>query len=206
MGEIFYKASTLECIARNTLTKYSESYLSAQPRAVPLEKIIEDIFGLSIEYMRLTEAGNELGRMIYDSGYSTRFNPEIDNYELVAVTEGTILIEAMLLDNPRLYGRFRFTLAHELAHWILHKKLFSGTGVAAATYKSDKCTDNAIEWQANYLAKAILMPVGHVKRGFYGARAESITENQSILKLASLFEVSKQAMEIRLNELGLIGA
>ena len=47
------------------------------------------------------------------------------------------------------------------------------------------------------------MPVGQIKRGFYQLQTEHTTRNK-IVKLAELFEVSKQAMEIRLSELGLI--
>lgn len=32
----------------------------------------------------------------------------------------------------RLLGRLRFTCAHELGHWVLHQKLYSGTGDVAA--------------------------------------------------------------------------
>ena len=201
MRELFYRTNTLECIARNTLTQYDPAYLNRQPQSVPLEQIVENVFKLNIDYMRLTIAGEELGRMIYDDGYSTRYNPEIDNYELVRVKAGTVLIESSLLKDPILYGRYRFTLAHELAHWILHKKIYMGTYTAAATY--GYTADDSIEWQADYLAKAILMPVGQIKRGFYQLQTEHTTRNK-IVKLAELFEVSKQAMEIRLSELGLI--
>jgi len=139
--------------------------------------------------------------MICDTGYSTRFNVEKDSYELVAVTEGTVLIESLLVNNPKAYGRYRFTLAHELGHWILHKHLYKGTGFAAATYGLDKQTDDSIEWQANYLAKAILMPIGQVKRGFHSMRESN---SKKIITLAGIFEVSKQAMEYRLKALGLV--
>jgi Zn-dependent peptidase ImmA (M78 family) len=141
--------------------------------------------------------------MIYDDGYYIRFNPEKDDYELVKVVSGTMLIEALLLEKPNLYGRFRFTLAHELAHWILHKRLFIGTCIAAASYNVDNCSVDSIEWQANYLAKAILMPAGQIKRGFYQTKTNSETETSVISNLANIFEVSKQALQIRLNELGL---
>ena len=204
MRELRYiSAGTLEAIARRALKQYQPNYLNQAPQAVPIEKLVEGVFGLSIEYMCLTESGEELGRMIYDDGYTTRFNPEIDNYELVKVTAGTILVEARLLDCPRLYGRFRFTLAHELAHWILHKMLFVGTKTAAATYGIGNADNDAIERQANYLATAILMPVGQVKRGFYRLRMQTKAQANEVAVLADTFEVSKQAMEIRLNELGL---
>ena len=204
MGKLYFSISTLESIARNVLTQYKGSYLNQEPQAVPLERIIEGVFGLSIDYMRLTITGDELGRMIYDDGYTTRFNPEKDDYELVKVTAGTILIEALLLKEPKQYGRYRFTLAHELAHWVLHKALYAGTGIAAATYKADNCHDDSVEWQANYLAKAVLMPIGQVKRGYYGLKMQSEADGRIITRLADVFEVSKQAMEIRVKELGLV--
>lgn len=201
MGELYFSTSALECIARHTLKQYNEHYLNIEPRAVPIEKIIENVFKLDIDYVRLTMTGNELGRMIYDSGYTTYYNTEKDDYDLMKVEGGKMLIEALLANDPAQHGRYRFTLAHELAHWILHKKLYMGTSIAAATYKTDKHSDYSEEWQANYLAKAILMPAGQVKRGFY-----NLTEpiNSKIIKLANVFEVSRQAMKIRLTELGLV--
>jgi len=129
MAEFFYRTATLESIAREALKRYDPTYLNQDPQAVPIERIIEDIYKISIEYMRLTESGDELGRMICDDGYSTRFNVESDSYELVEVTEGTMLIESLLVNNPKAYGRYRFTLAHELGHWLLHKHLYKGTGI-----------------------------------------------------------------------------
>jgi hypothetical protein len=193
----YISIDVLNSIARDTLKKYNRFYLAFEPQPVPIETIIEDVFGLSIEYMRLTEAGDELGRMVFDSGFSTRFNTEKDGYELVSVTAGTMLIEARLLDGGSSYGRFRFTLAHELAHWILHRALFTGAK-AVASLEADKPASNSIEWQANYLAKSILMPVGQLKRGFYTLSGDGETR---ITSLAKTFEVSRQAMRIRLTEL-----
>jgi len=117
MAEVFYRPAALESIARDTLKRYNPHYLNCEPQAVPIEKIIEDIFKLSIEYMRLTEAGDELGRMICDTGYSTRFNVEKDSYELVAVTEGTVLIESLLVNNPKAYISERyFRLSVHIKH------------------------------------------------------------------------------------------
>ena len=192
----------LDGIARNTLKQYNLDYLNYAPQSVPLEALIEDVFGLTIEYMHLTEKNVELGRMIYDDGYTTRYNPELADYELVKVTAGTMLIDASLLETSKLHGRYRFTLAHELAHWILHKELFTGTN-AAASHCASESNDDLIEWQANYLAQAILMPAGQVKRGFYPLRMQGKNTTAIVGLLATTFGVSKQAMEIRLDDLGL---
>ena len=137
--------------------------------------------------------------MIYDDGYTTRFNPDIDNYDFVKVTAGTIIIEASLLIQ---YGRRRFTLAHELAHWVLHKELYTGTNIEAATYGMNNYCSNSIEWQADYLAKAILMPERQVRRGF--SMVQNERTDRKIMCLSRMFGVSRQAMEIRLKELKLI--
>ena len=183
MATVFYRPQALETIARRTLSVYDPMYLNGSPRAVPIETIIEKTFGLRIEYQYLTNEARELGRMIYDSG--------------------TMLIEAALLEDEKSYGRLRFTLAHELAHYIIHKQIFSGTGVAAALYNNDTDED-ATEWQANYLAKAILMPNGQIKRCFYALRPVCKTKSEYVCKMAEIFEVSKQAMEIRLKDFALI--
>ena len=147
MATVFYRPQALETIARRTLSEYDIMYLNGSPRAVPIETIIEKTFGLRIEYQYLTNDARELGRMIYDSGITTYYNREIMDYALMRVEGGTMLIEAALLEDEKSYGRLRFTLAHELAHYIIHKQIFSGTGVAAALYNNDTDED-ATEWQA----------------------------------------------------------
>jgi hypothetical protein len=204
MGDLYFRTQALDSIAIKTLKTLDCCYLNLPPQPVPIEKLIEEVYGLCIDYMRLTEKGDELGRMIYDDGYSTRFNTEKDGYELIEVKRGTMLIEALLAESKRFNGRYRFTLAHELSHWILHKKLYEGTHLAAATFKADAASDDSTEWQANYLAKAILMPNGQVKRAFCAARTEYNTNAGRVSRLAGIFQVSKQAMEIRLNEMGLV--
>ena len=203
MSTVFYRPQALETIARHTLCKYDENYLNRSPRAVPIEQMIEKTFCLRIEYQYLTNDARELGRMIYDSGITTYYNRDIMDYALMRVDGGMMLIEASLLEDEKCYGRLCFTLAHELSHYIIHKRIFSGTGVAAALYDNDTDED-ATEWQANYLAKANLMPNGQIKRCFYAMHQERKTKKELIEKMAKTFEVSKQVMEIRLKEFALL--
>lgn len=200
VATLYYRPQTLETIAR---IKYDEMYLNGKPCAVPIEAIIEKTFGLRIEYQYLTNDARELGRMIYDNGITTYYDRDAMDYALMRVEGGTMLIEASLLEDEKCYGRLRFTLAHELAHYIIHKRIFSGTGIAAALYNQDTDED-ATEWQANYLAKAILMPNGQIKRCFYALRPVCRSKSDFVCRMAEIFEVSKQAMEIRLKEFALI--
>ena len=196
---IYYTVDSLENIARCTVLQHDPHFLKFDPQAVPIEQVVEG-FGLSIDYMRLRYNKDLLGRMIFNDDVVTYFDVDEDKYKCVEVPARTMLIESTLLDRPQSYGRYRFTLAHELAHWILHKKIFTGDNAEAALYKTDSRTKNAVEWQANYLAAAILMPAGAVKRAFH---QENTTLNAKIKQLAKIFEVSVEAMRIRVSELGL---
>ena len=92
-------------------------------------------------------------------------------------------------------GRLRFTEAHELSHWILHKGLYVGTGESAALQPAVK--ETSMEIQANMLGSALLMPMPMVKRCFYQMR--SGRDNQAIVQaMSEVFQVSRQAMRIRL--------
>ena len=83
---------------------------------------------------------------------------------MIAVKAGTILVDERLCAD-RLLGRMRFTCAHELGHWVLHQKLYSGTGDVAA-YEGKTSSDEShglIERQADALATTLLMPTPQIK-------------------------------------------
>ena len=85
------------------------------------------------------------------------------------------------------------------------KKLYSGTGDVAA-YNGNVSSDEShgiIERQADTLASALLMPLPQIKKCFYRLRMGR-TDEQLIAEMANIFEVSKQAMQIRLESRNLI--
>ena len=91
---------------------------------------------------------------------------------------------------------------HELGHWLLHKKQFSGTGENAALRSGDE-SDNTLEVQANLLGSILLLPLQQVKRCFYQLRSGR-TNQQLVTDMAGIFQVSKQAMRIRLENHNLL--
>ena len=117
---------------------------------------------------------------------------------------GTILVDDRLCAD-RLLGRMRFTCAHELGHWVLHQKLYSGTGDVAA-YEGKTSSDEShglIERQADALATALLMPIPQIKKCFYRL-CPGKSEEQLIAEMAQIFQVSKQAIQIRLESHNLL--
>lgn len=139
---------------------------------------------MAIEYKRLVNDGSELGRLVYDTGYTIIYDADAHEYQPLWVEAGTVLIDETLLTEEN-YGRMRFTMAHELAHWLIHKQLFMGTGEAASMFVYDE--DSAAEWQANRLAAAIIMPMAQVKRAFYSLAMNKVRVNDRINELALLF-------------------
>jgi Zn-dependent peptidase ImmA (M78 family) len=91
------------------------------------------------------------------------------------------------------YTRQRFTIAHEFAHYLLHRDKIGDGITDDAMYRSDKMTTQD-EFAANNKAADLLMPRKLVMR--------SISEGtQSADALAKTFEVSVPAMEVRLRYL-----
>lgn len=84
--------------------------------------------------------------------------------------------------------RRRFTIAHEIAHAVLHPHLIGDGITDDALYRSG--LSNSVEAQANRLAADILMPRDILREKI----AQGIT---GVSDLARLFNVSEQAMAIR---------
>ena len=90
-------------------------------------------------------------------------------------------------DEPRY--RKRFTVAHELAHYILHRSRLDGGIYEDIMYRGGLSTRE--ETQANQMAADILMPFSLISR--------LIDEGaDSLVKLANGLQVSKAALKIRL--------
>lgn len=85
--------------------------------------------------------------------------------------------------------RQRFTIAHELAHWILHRELIGDGVLDDGLYRSGLPVQ--IEVEANRFAADLLMPKSLVNR-------EWQKQDNDIVSMATLFDVSKAAMAIRL--------
>lgn len=92
-------------------------------------------------------------------------------------------------------NRKRFTLAHELAHYILHGDLFTEI-VDNTMYRHDAqlMTMSSVEERhANQLAANILMPMPKIRE--YRARGHLDPKD-----LARIFGVSEQAMRIHIGQ------
>ena len=95
--------------------------------------------------------------------------------------------------------RQRFTIAHEIAHFLLHRDVIDSSveGITdTVLYRSG--APARIEYQANRLAADLVMPINLVKELLEKNFSGIVTED-TIESLAASFQVSKAAMEIRLS-------
>ena len=90
--------------------------------------------------------------------------------------------------------RQRFTLAHEISHFILHR-FEIGPGLIDDTLYRSKLSDRK-EVEANKLASQIVMPSSAINAEF--ALVTHLEASEKIEVLAKKFRVSKEAMRIRL--------
>lgn len=109
------------------------------------------------------------------------------------------------------HNRQRFTIAHELGHMVLH----TGDPVhwdyrlrfRRESSDPDEQPDGD-EVEANYFAAELLMPVHFLMRDLQQYDFEDFMddefEERVLLPLANQYQVSKQAMAIRLQTLGYI--
>ncbi len=106
------------------------------------------------------------------------------------------------------YYRKRFTMAHELGHFILHKdRIRDGlddTKMYRTLYRGSDRVSVAEETEANIYAAGVLMPedlvVEYAKdRGVFDKDGQ--IDQDALQEIATAFQVSKAAMEIRIGGL-----
>ena len=127
--------------------------------------------------------------------------------------DGKVVIDQLLdPESGGHLGQYRFTVAHEIGHWALHLKYFLRPDNEELPFERIPqpdfvCTSflrDRPEFQANYFAADLLMP----RPLIYEAARETLTEEMEpetlISVMAEQFEVSKQAMAIRLSEMKVI--
>lgn len=149
---------------------------------VPVESIAEDLLGLKIEERALDWSG------------------------MLLPAERTILLNAA--ESPRNdppLRRHRFTIAHEIGHWVCHclegrAAQLEPSYCRAADIAND--ADRAIEREANIFATELLMPEAAVRAAWGEFEAQS-HEGDPAAAMAARLDVSPSAMGWRLFNLGL---
>lgn len=180
---------------------------------IPVEDIIERYLGLNLSFEDLEAS---LGME--------------DVLGATIVRSKTICINESLIKSE---GRMMFTCAHEAGHWVLHRHMIEHAQRSSAGAEAIVCrTTNSrlpMEWQADYFASCLLMPEQEVKEAFsqVWSEQEMVLDNvisrlggtsvcvdpcvqnwhfiaDAVREAGGFSNVSKEAMILRLRELGLV--
>lgn len=145
---------TLEEIAAEAdavLAKQATMYDEATDVPIDVDDLAVNVMGLTVKFAELRELlGPDIDGAIYfwlmQISIEQRLNPEVF---------------------PQLYGRYRFTLAHELGHWVLHRRFVMSDEAQQVLFCDDPAPDIVcrskghrprIERQADQFAGCLLMP------------------------------------------------
>lgn len=124
----------------------------------------------------------------------------------LAVNEKTIVI-----NSHHVPVRRRFTAAHEIGHYMLHRKKNSDSPVfidKTIYYRRESDTDSTVnyrmEMEANAFAAGLLMPLILLEKYLDKHPEVDLGKTADIKLIADEFEVSRPAMEYRLRNLGFL--
>lgn len=144
---------------------------------------------------------------------------EIVNYDFGEEVSGVLVIKDSVatigINRANSTERKRFTIAHEIAHYILHWNPISKTNqevfVDKDLFMKFRNTMNeyspaeiAMEQEANAFAAALLMPKHFIEKELRTEQYKTLQEPQIIEKLAKRFKVSAPAMTYRLTNLQML--
>lgn len=150
-------------------------------------KIINDHIENSFLPIKVVPLAKALGINVYGADWPNDISGKIQK----EVGRGGGSDFAIYVNKNHPQTRRRFTVAHEIAHYVLHEDEIGDGIFDDALYRSG--LSDRIEVQANNLAADILMPERAVKQSY-----KKITD---VADLAQKFNVSTQAMSIRLKDL-----
>lgn len=210
----------IELIANRVIIAYKKipALCGQQIKKIQPELLIRDLLGLTMEYHVLSPHGSILGlTACCETDVSIFDNPDYPEY--YHLDGRTLLIDKRLLSDQANIGRRHFTQVHEACHQI-YKMLFPEQYMnIVASRQIHYCTrrqniQDWEEWRTDALTSAILMPYDMVRSNMtdFGLgncvhrlnRVFAPTEYGRFCEMARYMGVSKQALSIRLQQLGIL--
>jgi Zn-dependent peptidase ImmA (M78 family) len=152
-------------------------------------KLINHYIDQTLPPMSVIKLANNLGIRVYEAAWPDNISGKIQKDTEKGGASGFAIF--VNKDHPE--TRKRFTIAHEIAHYVLHENDIGDGIFDDALYRSG--LTNRQEAEANGLAADILMPWKYL--------GPELTKNSADIDiLANKFGVSSQAMSIRMGVFG----
>jgi len=198
------------------------------PGEIDIDRFVTGYLGMKQDFCYLSHCGIYLGMTVFrDSNCIPVYYPEQNKADYISAKAGTVILDTSLLEDGQEH-RYRFTMGHESSHKILHTAYFLNDVDSGNPYAKDveafvRCrTDHyqfnilspairwtdakRVEWQANRLASAILMPKSMVRMLMASMpnRGETDWSQMIYRRVSEVFNVSLEAAFYRLKELSIL--
>lgn len=211
----------IEIMADRVLSQYltEKKRLKEEVFRIDPEDLAAKLYGIQFDYRKLSKSGMILGMTSFSHAGVLVWDAD-NNPEYYFLSEKDILIDSALLEKGQ-EGRCNFTKMHELAHQIFGRLYPNDYAVRYRKepliyYRSEEIRKGKVtnweEWQANVLASFLLLPeelveiclqsFGLAPRIRYMSKSTTPKEYEKFCKMAEHLGVSKQALAIRLKQLG----
>lgn len=225
----------LDYIAECYIRDFNAAALKT-PQEIDIDSFVFNYLKLKQDFQYLSHCGAYLGMLVYnDTNKLPVYDPVSKKPKYISAKADTVIIDNSLLEEKQ-ECRYRFTVGHEAGHFIGHKDKFLQDMNIEPQFGNDKkpvvscrasnlegkfkpyCQWNQydwMEWQANYISAALLMPKSMVLRMLYDKKLlKAINEEvhydprycceMFTRVVAQTFNVSMRAAAIRLKNLSLI--
>ena len=212
----------LEAIATRVVRAYWRlPKAQNEPLRIVPEILLTEMLGLTIDYRHLSKDRQLLGMTCFSETGVEVFDSTLEDFFFL---DGkSVLIESDLRGPSAVPGRRNFTIMHEGCHHVLfmlfpddYKEGINTRRVFVYRETGNKvAADYWVEWQTDTLASAILMPPDLLRRNMALCGIPSgipilnqiwrLRDYEKFTLLSDMMGVSKQALSIRLKQLGLIG-
>lgn len=228
-GMYLFSSKDFDSVAELVLREYAP-YMLEKAQPLDIEALADEAYSLTILDRYLSAHGTVLGLINFHDYKMELMSLEKQLQEEI-IMSGTIVIDARLMPEEH-HHRRRFTVSHEVAHWIIHRQMYYPGDRKYCLRKTDSyimCREAESnrqkprgywsekdwkEWQADKFASAMLMPAsvfyptakavmkGHHVGSYILDGCGSKATAAVITELTEIFDVSRTAVRIRLKQAG----
>jgi len=222
------KKIEIDNIAERFIQEFNPKAMQT-PMEIDIDSFVLNYLGLKQDFQYLSHCGVYLGMTVFnDTNKIPVYNPSLNTAEYISAKARTVIIDNTLLEDEQEH-RYRYTMGHEGGHDIFHSGYFSynpnqmslfdnvsepmiqcrAVSLNGKSKPVSQWNDNdSMEWQANYLSSALLMPKSMVYKLIKSLppQIDFFKNATYVHEVVKTFNVSYQAAEYRLKELGVINA
>ena len=218
------KRDEIDYIAEQYLMDFQPDALKT-PMEVDVDGFLECYLGATPDYQYLSHNMIYLGMTVFqDTNRIPVYDPYNKCAEYFSAKANTVIFDTRLVEDANQEHRYRFTAGHECGHLVFHTPYFKRRALMRrllgvknemvmqclrtdlpSSKKRELSTDNDwMEWQANQFSGSFLMPKSAVLSILDDYGTNSVGVFNALNTMASIFNVSHEAVLNRLRTLGFV--